>query len=371
MNDTATPTTDPAGAASVDAERRLIRPTEGRVVAGVAAGLAAYFGLSPTVYRVAFAALVLLGGSGLIIYAAAWLVIPDERRGASVVEEAVRDRRPWLTLGVVLMGVALVFGIAGSGFWTGRGAGWLAALAVGLAIVWWQLEERDRPRSGEAAATGEPDAGTARPGSAAPAGRRVPVFLPVVGILIAGAGILGVLDATDTVNVDWTIALAAGVVLVGVAVAIGAFVGGVGWLAAVGAVMAAILLAVATVDVPLHGPIGDRTVHPTTVQALHERYRQSIGNLELDLSDLQLPPGRTKVGASVGVGKLTVRVPDDAFVVASASVTAGETSLFGSHDDGWNVDHAVNHVGRGTTAQSPTLVLDTDVGFGQVEVVAE
>ena len=95
MNDTTTIPTP--GAAPADADRKLLRPAEGRVVAGVAAGLARYFGISPVVYRVAFAALVLLGGSGLILYAAAWLVIPDERRGESVVEEAIHHHRdrPW------------------------------------------------------------------------------------------------------------------------------------------------------------------------------------------------------------------------------------------------------------------------------------
>src|SRR5690349_20671539 len=97
------PTLDP----DADVDRKLIRPTEGRVVAGVAAGLSSYFGISPVVYRVAFAALVLLGGSGLILYAAAWLIIPDERRGVSVVEEAIskRRRRPVLAIGVILVGL--------------------------------------------------------------------------------------------------------------------------------------------------------------------------------------------------------------------------------------------------------------------------
>ena len=90
--------------------------------------------------------------------------------------------------------------------------------------------------------------------------------------------------------------------------------------------MAAILLAVATVDVPLHGPIGDRTVHPTNVQALHDTYRQAIGNLELDLSDIDLPAGRDEGDGERRDRAATVRVPDDAFVVATASVTAGDTS---------------------------------------------
>jgi len=363
----ASSTSDPPDAA-VDAGRRLIRPTEGRVVAGVAAGLADYFGISATVYRVAFAALVLLGGSGIILYAAAWLVIPDERRGASVVEEAIRDRRsrPWLALGVFLVGVGLVFGIAGSHVWADPGRSWLPALAVGLAIVWWQLQDRDRRATVNSSSAGDAGTGSTTVVAGGPAKRRIPVFLPVLGVLIAGAGILGLLDATDTVDVNWTIALAGGVVLVGIAVAVGAFFGGVGALAALGAVLAAILLAVATIDVPLHGPIGDRTVHPTSMRSLESTYRQSIGQLDLDLSDLQLPPGTTKVTASVGIGQLTVLVPRNVAVEATADVTAGQTRLFGVEDNGWNVDHATSRAG--VTGDSPVLVLDTKAGLGQIEV---
>ena len=72
MQDTSTAPTEQAPL------RKLVRPTEGRWVGGVAAGLGAYFGLSPMVYRIAFAALALAGGAGLLLYVAAWLVIPDE-----------------------------------------------------------------------------------------------------------------------------------------------------------------------------------------------------------------------------------------------------------------------------------------------------
>ena len=175
---------------------------------------------------------------------------------------------------------------------------------------------------------------------------------------------LGVLEATGT-DVDWTLALAGGVVLVGLGVAIGAFFGGVGVLAAVGAILAAALVAITTIDVPLHGPIGDRTVRPASVLAVQDRYRQAIGNLELDLRNVEFPSGRTKVAASVGVGHLSVLVPPDVRVEVRADVSAGETILFGSHDDGWNVNRLVADAG---SADAPTLVLDADVGLGQLEV---
>lgn len=354
------PTLDP----HVEAERKLIRPTEGRVVAGVAAGLSSYFGISPIVYRVAFAALVLLGGSGLILYAAAWLIIPDERRGVSVVEEAITKRRgtPLLALGVVLVGLGLLFGIAGGRYWSNPDRAWLPLLAIGLAIVWWQLQENDRA----ARAAGSAPAGASPAAPPAPSCRRFPVFLPVMGLVVAGAGILGILQATDTVEVNWTLALAGGVVLIGLATAVGAFYGGVGGLAAAGAVLAAVLIAVATIDLPLHGPMGDRTVHPTTLHAVHDRYRQSIGKLRLDLSDVAFPQETTKVHASIGVGNLEVIVPRDAIVQVHATVGAGDATIFGVHDNGWKVNRDV--IDERSKASRPTLVVDGHVGIGELEV---
>ena len=345
--------TAPTLDADAETERKLIRPAEGRVIAGVAAGLSSYFGISPIVYRVAFAALVLLGGSGLILYAAAWLIIPDERRGVSVVEDAIRNRRrkPLFALGVALVGIGLLCAMAGGRNWSSPDRVWLPLLAIGLFIVSWQIQKSDR---GAVAAT---------PGSPR---RRLPVFLPVFGVVVAGAGVLAILQATDSLDVNWTIALAGAVVLIGLATAVGAFFGGVGALAAAGALLAAILIAVATVDLPLHGPIGNRTVHPTTVQAVHDRYRQSIGRLRVDLRDIAFPAETTKVRASVGVGHLDVIVPRNVRVQVHAEVGAGDATVLGVHDDGWKVDRDVT-VNR-SLSTGPTLVLDTHVGAGELEI---
>jgi len=58
------------------AAKRLYRIRNGRVVAGVAAGLAAYFGVDPTLVRLAFALLTVFGGLGALLYLVAWVIIP-------------------------------------------------------------------------------------------------------------------------------------------------------------------------------------------------------------------------------------------------------------------------------------------------------
>ena len=56
--------------------RRLVRVHDGRWLGGVAAGLGRYFDVNPLVYRIAFGALAFVGGTGVLLYLAAWLVMP-------------------------------------------------------------------------------------------------------------------------------------------------------------------------------------------------------------------------------------------------------------------------------------------------------
>jgi phage shock protein C len=56
----------------------LVRPQEGRVIAGVCAGIAQRFGWDTTVVRVLFVASMLLPGPQVLIYLALWVLMPEE-----------------------------------------------------------------------------------------------------------------------------------------------------------------------------------------------------------------------------------------------------------------------------------------------------
>ncbi len=60
--------------------RRLYRSPDDRVIAGVCGGLGEYFSTDPVILRLILVVLVLFGGSGLILYLLAWVLVP---------------RRPW------------------------------------------------------------------------------------------------------------------------------------------------------------------------------------------------------------------------------------------------------------------------------------
>lgn len=56
--------------------RTLRRIPQERKLAGVCAGLARYAGVDPVLVRLGFVVLTFLGGSGLLIYLVAWVVMP-------------------------------------------------------------------------------------------------------------------------------------------------------------------------------------------------------------------------------------------------------------------------------------------------------
>ena len=61
------------------APRFLRRSSEDRVIAGVAGGLARYFGVDPAVVRVVFVLFAVLPPAiGLLLYLVAWVVIPRD-----------------------------------------------------------------------------------------------------------------------------------------------------------------------------------------------------------------------------------------------------------------------------------------------------
>jgi phage shock protein C len=60
------------------ATRKLYRSKTNRQLAGVCGGLAEYFNLDATLIRVLFVVLAVLGGSGVVLYLALWIIVPRE-----------------------------------------------------------------------------------------------------------------------------------------------------------------------------------------------------------------------------------------------------------------------------------------------------
>ena len=70
--------------------KRLLRRKDGRMVAGVCAGIAAYFDIDVTLVRLGFGIFSILYGVGLLIYVAAWVIVPEEGEGGSILESLLK-----------------------------------------------------------------------------------------------------------------------------------------------------------------------------------------------------------------------------------------------------------------------------------------
>ncbi|HUJ07681.1 MAG TPA: PspC domain-containing protein [Streptosporangiaceae bacterium] len=67
--------------------RELYRPIDDRMLAGVASGIARYLGVDAIVVRIVLAVLAFVGGAGIPIYLAGWLLIPEEGADASIASD--------------------------------------------------------------------------------------------------------------------------------------------------------------------------------------------------------------------------------------------------------------------------------------------
>jgi hypothetical protein len=281
------------------------------------------------------------------------------------VSEALRRHRdrPWLLVGVGLVAIALVSLFAQADFWPNSGFAWTLLLLGALAIMFAQRRAPDRTPPDDAATPAATRAATpaARP-------RQPSLLLPGLGVLLAAAGALALLDAVG-VDVRWDVALAVGAIGTGIAVVAGvALRRRTGGLVVIGLLLAALAVTVSAVDVRLEGPIGSRVYTPFETSDLKRDYDMSIGDLELDLSNAVLAAGDTEVDANVGIGELIVIVPDDVDVDVDASASAGEVTVFGRSESGVDADlsasiHAPN--------SDRTLLIDAHVGLGDVIVERE
>ncbi|MFI5832411.1 PspC domain-containing protein [Micromonospora sp. NPDC051300] len=103
----------PPGAAGFTTRYGLVRPREGRYLAGVCAAVGRATNTDPVLWRVLLAVLGFFGGIGLLVYLAAWLIIPGEGDTASPVESMLgRGRSSMSPITVIVLGIVVAVGFA-------------------------------------------------------------------------------------------------------------------------------------------------------------------------------------------------------------------------------------------------------------------
>ena len=71
-------------------EKRLYRSRTDRMLGGVCGGLGSYFGVDPSLVRLAMLLLIFFGGAGPLLYFILWIILPEEGRTYASPEETAR-----------------------------------------------------------------------------------------------------------------------------------------------------------------------------------------------------------------------------------------------------------------------------------------
>src|SRR4051794_15837060 len=188
------------------------RDPERRLIAGVCAGMARYFGIDPLWVRVAFVAASAAGGFGIVVYLLGWAFMPVD---ASVTPA----RRPWtgrraslqVGAGAGLLLLALLLALRATGIWFSDAIVWpLVLVGAGTALLWRQsLSDATEPTPLPPATRHLPPRGPER-------GARISRTGFGVALVIA-AGVV-FLHATGSLSAARNVVLAVLVVAVGLSV---------------------------------------------------------------------------------------------------------------------------------------------------------
>jgi phage shock protein PspC (stress-responsive transcriptional regulator) len=321
------------------APKRLTRSGSDAVIGGVSSGLGRYFNVDPLLFRIGFVVLSFAGGFGVLAYLLLLAFVPsdgEEKPGGTSKAAAVA--------GAVVLGVALITFLGTPFFFFGPGLLVIAILGLGAYLLW-------RVLGGET--TGDP---------ARTAGR---FFLAVLlAVAVAGAALgVGIAAALGGGVVIASLAVASGLVLVATA-----FVGGTRWLIVPALALVLPLGVVAAADLDLDGGVGQRDYRPATMSELRDHYEVGIGDLDVNLTDLDLPAGRTALDIDVGLGEAVVWVPAEACVTSDVEIGVGAADIFDRDNDGVDVSFASAAT---PPAGRPVLHIDADIGAGVLEVVRE
>jgi phage shock protein PspC (stress-responsive transcriptional regulator) len=357
------------------------RASDDRIVAGVCAGVARHLNIDPIIVRIAVVALTFIGLSGLILYLAAWFLLPEDDAERSIAADWFRldQNEPQVrAIGLFVAAVLAVVAIVGDGGW---GLWWIGWWVLPAAFLFWLFVVRPRQRREELGA--QPDTWSSDPDvlktqvDAYTAAKTAQVLerkrlrherrresralwrltLSLIAIAIAVTLILD-----QQVDVAGSAYIVAALLAVAVGCLIGTVWGNAGGLVGLGLLLTVALMVASVVP---HGGIGEQEHQPETLAGLESSYRHGVGRFELDLSGFNRPSllaGRT-VHINTGVGEATVYVPEGLPVKLHAELKGGEISAFGRE---W---HGSDNDVRTTDGEGKALHLEINQRFGDMEVI--
>jgi signal transduction histidine kinase len=187
----------------------LRRSRDGRVVAGVASGIARHLGVRVAAVRLVLGLSVLAAGFGAVVYILLWILAPLEPPGSATATTPRRMPQPsgGQAAGIALVVAGIAVLLATGGFWFGDAHGWPVVLAaIGFAVLWARSGDEGRGRWD-----------LSRMGGPMQALMSTPVSLPrlAIGTLLITAGGAVFLAANTSVSAAGNMLLAIGVAVGG------------------------------------------------------------------------------------------------------------------------------------------------------------
>ena len=399
------------------------RRTAGKVVAGVAGGLADYWALPTWLVRIPFLATAFIAGvmawnafgdegyaGGVLgmstriamlavvlnaMYVILWWLVPRDDVGISSARRSL-DRfglaparsfarrypgvRSWPGLAMLVFGGALLADQLG--IWNANVAIAFGLIAVGVALYRREpVGTEPRPsgsvRTAGAATLQEPPGPVAAPVPPVPR-ERSPLGWVVVGTALLGICVAAMVLQSRDGSADgetlgtWervSTAPALGLLVLGVGLIVASVIGRARWLIVPALLLLPAMLLASVVRLPLEGRYGDTVVYVQEIADVHDAYRTTVGRVYLDLSkfDRRDDIQRLPISASAVAGTVTIVLPFDATYTATGHTGFGELSF------GPNANHASVDVDATTHVESrfpggPSFVFDLETGIGNVSI---
>ncbi|MET7640410.1 PspC domain-containing protein [Streptomyces sp. NPDC005438] len=412
---------------------RLTRSRDLRVAGGVCGGMGRYFDLDPVIFRIAVGVLSVTGGLGLIGYGFAWLLLPLEGEEDNEGRKLLTGRVGGNGLAAVLLALAgcglslassgagtpfammLAAAVGGAAVWSrrrhraerfGAGGGEMGgATAQAVAVAppetqappvpsgpsWWREPLTKEPGASTGYLWGPPDATATEanppppPKGSAPERERGPQRLSIGGplcLLALAAAVVGTGTTWHDSPLGATLAVGLGsaLVVLGLGLALSAFVGRVGGgTVFVVVVTSGLLAGAALIPEAVTTDVRDAHWAPTRTEQVRPRYEVGTGVAELDLTDLRAGAKETvRTRMRVGAGQVLVTVPDEMTVILDVRVGLGDLRLpqDAQRRHGFRNGPRVEHEGLRLSPQRGekphgVLRLDAEVSWGQVSLARE
>jgi phage shock protein PspC (stress-responsive transcriptional regulator) len=407
-----------------DQSTTLRRSDDQRVFAGVCGGLGEHFGVNAWWFRWAFIILAFFGFAGIAIYIAAWLLIPDADSTESIAAgwfDNLDMSDTGTLFGVILISVAAliiatnVFHISGA-----------IIIAIGLGVVGFLLyrgdlrppvtinatvDDDDGPGPGGPSApvdetlevidvetvtttADSPSAGAAASVAATSVATKPPMAQKApkppkekkprppksmlgrltMAVMLIALSTMALFELADIVHFEPYAYAAAAMGVVAVGLLVGAWIGRAYWLIIIGLLIAPVLFFSSLLPRVADWSVGDPVYLPTSADEISESYDLGVGQLTVDLTQVSAAE-LSKVGgveASVGMGRLVVRLPSDVGATVNAEVGVG--AVTGGQAFGSSVVNTYEYSGVGVdqvfTIGSPPhdLLLNLEVGMGEISI---